>query len=358
MFLTPYPIGEAPSQRFRFEQYLGTLKKHGHTFTFAPFLPSKKWNLFYSSGYLLEKVSLLLTGFLKRFVTLLKSHKYDYVFIHREAAPIGPPVFEFILAKILSKRIIYDFDDAIWMTDKRIEGRLEKMIRWRNKVRAICRWSYRVSCGNDYLCNYARQFNKQVILNPTTIDTEQLHNPNLFPRQADRSDLPQIIIGWTGSHSTLKYLDLIKPILHELVLENQHLHFLIIANHKPNLGLERMHYVPWNKETEIQDLMLADIGIMPLPDDAWAKGKCGFKALQYMALQIPTIASPVGVNSEIIDHGVDGFLASSLQEWKQYLGILISSVELRRKMGESSRKKIVENYSVLSNSTIFLSLFQ
>jgi glycosyltransferase involved in cell wall biosynthesis len=355
LFITPYPIEEAPSQRFRFEQYFNALKKHEYTFRVEPFLPAEKWKLFYSKGHTLEKIVLLSIGFLRRFIILFKSSNYNYIFIHREAAPIGPPFLEFILAKLLKRRIIFDFDDAIWLTDKIDEGRLEKLIRWRIKVNAICRWSYRVSCGNEYLCDHARQFNPNVILNPTTIDTEQLHNPALFSSKLHKNE---ITIGWTGSHTTLKYLDMLKPLMQELELANPLVSFLVIANRKPELALKRMYFVQWNKKTEIRDLLLIDIGIMPLPDDAWAKGKCGFKALQYMALKIPCIGSPVGVNTTIIDHGINGFLATSIKEWRHYLNLLIADIEIRKKMGVEGREKIIKNYSVLSNSNTFLSLFQ
>ena len=142
---------------------------------------------------------------------------YDFVFIHREATPLGPPIFEWILAKVLKKKIIYDFDDAIWLTDRQQESVLLRIAKWRSKVGSICKWAYKVSCGNEYLCNYAALFNKNVVYNPTTIDTENLHHPSqiLYPiKHPDR-----IRIGWTGSHSTLKYLDEIQPVLHKILNE-------------------------------------------------------------------------------------------------------------------------------------------
>ena len=127
-------------------------------------------------------------------------------------------------------------------------------------------------------------------------------------------------IGWTGSHSTLKYLDEIQPVLHKILQEYPTVEFIVIADRPPSLDVgSSVKFVPWNSETEIKDLLQFDIGIMPLPDDEWAKGKCGFKALQYMALELPAVASPVGVNSKIINHGVNGFLCNTPEEWEEAL---------------------------------------
>lgn len=357
LFLVPYPLAESPSQRFRFEQYFGLLQRHGYEFSVQSFLDSATWRAFFSSGNTLTKVKALFIGLVKRFIVLFKSPMYDFVFIHREVSPIGPPVFEWILAKILRRKIIYDFDDAIWLTDRQQESWILRIIKWRSKVSSICRWSYKVSCGNAYLCNYAAGFNRTVVYNPTTIDSENLHNPALYSLP-DKTQ-PKIRIGWTGSHSTLKYLREIEVVLRKILYEYPYVEFIVIADQAPTLlGVPSAKFIPWNKETEIKDLLQFDIGIMPLPDDQWAKGKCGFKALQYMALKFPAIASPVGVNATIIQHGVNGLLCEGPQEWEEALRKLIEDSNLRKAMGDKGRQTVLENYSVLSNSANFLSLFE
>jgi glycosyltransferase involved in cell wall biosynthesis len=355
LFLVPYPPGEAPSQRFRFEQYLPILRQQGFTIRMQSFTASSDWRVLYARGKALHKLAILFRGLFRRLVMLPTLPAYSMVFIHREAAPVGSPVFEWIIAKVFRKKIIYDFDDAIWLTDKNRESFVERMLRWRSKAGFICRWSYRISCGNAYLAGYARKFNSRVVINPTTIDTETLHNPKRYTVERDPS---RITIGWTGSHSTLKYLDGIVPVIQRLEEKFHRVTFLIIADRNPELPLDHVTFIPWSKEHEARDLLKMDIGIMPLPDDEWTRGKCGFKALQYMAMEIPCVASPVGVNTEIIDQGINGFLAGNAEEWVASLEKLINDATLRIVMGQEGRKKVEALYSVSSNAAHFLSLFE
>jgi glycosyltransferase involved in cell wall biosynthesis len=352
LFLVPYPVGESPSQRFRFEQYFDVLKKNGIAFSVESFWSLDAWKILYKPGNGLAKAMWLKIGFWMRFWHVIKAVDYNWVFIHRECTPIGPPVFEFILAKIFGKKIIYDFDDAIWLPNTSEENKLAGWLKFHGKVKLICRWSYRVSCGNVWLADYARQFNSKVVVNPTTIDTENLHNPNLF---SSRKQDDNVVIGWTGTHSTLPYLNELIPVLQRLEKKFP-ITVRIISNKNPELPLQRFEFVPWKKETEIQDLNAFDIGLMPLTDDAWAKGKCGFKALQYMALEIPCVASPVGVNSDIIRHGLNGFLCASQHEWEQTLAAIIAEKEMQKKVGVAGRQTVVESFSVLSNTSAFLGL--
>ena len=353
LFLFPYPLGESPSQRFRFEQYLGILQTRASVET-QSFWDLATWKVLYKPGFGFLKWMGLVKGFARRAVMISRAPRYDFIFIHRECTPVGPPVFEWLLAKVLGKKIVYDFDDAIWLPNTSDENKIATALKWHGKVGAICAWSYRISCGNDYLASYARQFNKNVVVNPTTIDTENLHNPARYPSPATSE---RTVIGWTGTHSTLKYLDPLVPVLQRLEKKYpDRIEFLIIANKAPQFALQHLTFLPWNKAREIEDLMRMEIGIMPLTDDIWAKGKCGFKALQYMALGIPTITSPVGVNPAIVDSAV-GYLATTPEEWEAALEKLLNAPSLRRQMGEHGRKKIIASYSVVSNTATFLSLF-
>ncbi|MDX2003527.1 MAG: glycosyltransferase [Chitinophagales bacterium] len=350
LFIVPYPTGRAPSQRFRFEQYYPLLTEKGYQYEIAPFLSESTWKILYTPGNKLNKALGIMVGFWKRFLLLFGLGKYDWIFIHREASPIGPPIFEWIIAKVLGKKIIYDFDDAIWLPNTSENNRIVADIKWHSKVGSICKWAYKVSCGNDYLCDYARQFNPNVVLNPTTIDTEHHHNK---VKQHREGEIP--VLGWTGTHSTIQYLDMVVPILQKL--ESQlNFRFVVISNRKPDIQLASLEYIEWSKATEIEDLLRFDVGIMPLTEDKWAKGKCGFKALQYMALGIPAITSPVGVNTKIVDAGINGFLCDNSQEWEQAINTLLMNPQMRISFGRKAREKIENHFSVRANSSNFLSL--
>lgn len=349
----PYPHGKSPSQRFRFEQYLSILNQNGIEYTLKSFYSNKTWEILHWEGHTFSKGFRIITAFLIRFFHVLKAVNYDYVFVHREITPIGPPVFEWILTKVFRKKLIYDFDDAIWLPNYSEANTKFHKLKQYSKVNKIMKWASVISAGNDYLLKYAQKYNENLILNPTTIDTENYHNPLKY--SITKSD--KIVIGWTGTHTTAKYLEFLVPIIERLSLEFE-FEFHVISNEEPITKLPNLKFIKWSKESEIEDLMLFDIGVMPLYADKWAQGKCGFKALQYMALGVPAIASPIGVNSKIIDHGVNGFLCTTENQWFEALHYLLDNPSEIKNMHEAARQKIISDYSVLSNTQNFLSLFE
>jgi glycosyltransferase involved in cell wall biosynthesis len=354
LFLMPYPPGQAPSQRFRFEQYLAILTANGHQYRLAPFLSDATWKILYKPGQAVRKALGILGGFGRRLGHLLAAPAYDFVFIHREAAPLGPPVLEWLLAKVLRKRIIYDFDDAIWLANTSEANRVAAGLKWHHKVDSICRWAYKNSCGNDYLAAYARQFNPHVVVNPTTIDTVHLHNV-----VRDQLAPGPLVIGWTGTHSTLKYLLPLVPVLAQLEQEGLAFEFRVISNQPPvfDQPLRSLRFVPWQKATEIPDLLTFHVGLMPLEDDQWAQGKCAFKALQYMALGIPALVSPVGMNTEVVQDGHNGYICRHSTDWQLRLRQLLTDASHRRALGLAARATIEQHYSVKANTPNFLRLF-
>lgn len=351
LFIAPYPFDEAPSQRFRFEQYFNYLKENNFEIHFSPFLDQKTWKTLYSEGKVLRKMLGVVRSFLKRFLLLFTLYKYDFVFIHREASHIGPPIFEFLIAKVFRKEYNYDFDDAIWLPNySETNARFHRLkAYW--KVRYCIKWAGSISAGNNYLANYARKFNSNVQVIPTTIDTENHHNLQTDYHQE------KLVIGWTGTHTTMRYLDFIVPVIKELE-QKYDFEFLIISNEAPAYHLKSLRFLKWKRETEIADLARISIGVMPLEMDIWSEGKCGFKGLQYMSLGIPALMSPVGVNTQIVSHSENGFLPIKLEDWKVQLEKLLTDVDLRKKIGEAGKKTINERYSVLSNQSNYLSLFQ
>jgi len=351
LFLCPYPEKLAPSQRFRVELYKRYMDEVGVNYTIAGFMDEATWNVLYKGGSAPQKVWGIAKGYLKRIKTLLFDiHSYDYVFVHREASPLGPPVFEWMASKMWRKKMIYDFDDAIWIENTSAENKIAALLKAAWKVKYICKWSYKISAGNDYLCNFARKYNNNVYLVPTCVDVELMHN------KVKQHHEGNVVVGWTGSHSTLFYLDELIPVLQELQ-EEMPFTFLVIANKDPQLPLKHYSFTPWNEATEIQDLLQIDIGVMPLTPDKWSEGKCGFKLIQYLSLGIPAIASPVGVNSKIVVNGENGYIATNREEWKDGIRKLIQNVSLRKTMGEAGRKKIVAEYSIQAHKDNFLALF-
>ena len=352
-FMVPYPFGKAPSQRFRFEQYFSILKENNFEFDVLSFYSEKTWNILHQEGNVISKIVRIISAFFIRFIQLFSLHKYDHIFIHREVAPIGPPIFEWIIAKVLKKKIIYDFDDAIWLPNYSEANTSFQKLKYYTKVNGIMKWASIISAGNHYLLDYAAKFNSNVIVNPTTIDTENYHNPDIYS-SISKTKLP--VIGWTGTHTTAKYLEFLIPVIEKLSFDFD-FEFCVISNEEPLSKFKNMNFVKWNKETEIEDLLRFDIGVMPLTDDKWSKGKCGFKALQYMALGIPALASPVGINNEIIDDGINGFLCTTEIEWEEALKHLLENPLEIKKMHTAARNKIINKYSVISNETNFLNLF-
>ncbi|MBL0356218.1 MAG: glycosyltransferase family 4 protein [Chitinophagaceae bacterium] len=349
LFIVQYPPNVSPGQRFRFELYEDLLKRNGFNVTTSPFIDEQGYPYIFRSGFFLQKLWSVLKGFFARVKLLFVVKKYNYIFLQLGVTPVGPPIFEWLLIKLLKKKIIYDFDGAIWIQQVSEKNRLPQRLRNVNKVPLICSWSYKVSCGNEFLCTYARKYNANVVYNPTCVDTENHHN--IFANH----HVEKVTIGWTGSFSTLKYLQVVQPVLSRLQ-EKYDFDIKIICNQQPSLHLRNVQYVEWSSENEVTELASCQIGLMPLTKDEWSEGKCGFKLIQYLALEIPSVSSPVGVNKKIIDNEVNGFLCDSDEEWYAAIEKLLLDAELRIRMGKAGRQKIVKEYSLLSNGDNFLAM--
>ena len=346
-----YPKGKVPGQRFRFEQYLDYLTENGFNITFSNLLSESDYSLFYKKGNYFKKAMLVLKSIGKRYNQLRSASKYDVIFIFREGFFLGNSYFERRFAK--KSNVIFDYDDAIWITSDVSENNKSfKFLKNPDKTRRIIQVSKIIFAGNEFLADYAKQYNQNVVIVPTTIDTNE-YLPTYNYQNNDK-----ICIGWSGSFSTIVHfttcveaLNLIKKKYGDKV------YFKVIGSadyHNAELDIRGL---PWRKETEIKDLQKIDIGIMPLPDDEWSKGKCGLKGLQYMALGIPTVMSPVGVNKKIIYDGENGLLASGTNEWVDKLSILIDSKELRETIGREGRNTVVSKFSVEANKNLYLKYF-
>lgn len=358
LIVAPYPYGKAPSQRFRFEQYLAHLRASGVQSEVSSFWADRHWPAIYQKGDLVLKVYATLEGFFRRFLLLFTLFKYDVILIHREATPIGPAWWEWAASRIWRKPLVFDFDDAVWLPNNSTAN--EKLVgrfKAHHKTRTILKLSKSAFAGNEFLAAFARQFCADVSIVPTTIDTLNHHNITKVHQPT-----PRPVIGWTGSHSTLRQLVPLFTLLESL---HKKLDFslLIISDFPPDNMPTFATFLPWNKANEIEDLLKMDIGIMPLYDSDWERGKCGFKALQYMALGIPAVVSAVGVNSEIVDEGMNGFICEVLPiddaapRWSKALTSLLSDHQARTGMGAAARVKIIGQYSIEAWKAKYVEVF-
>jgi glycosyltransferase involved in cell wall biosynthesis len=349
--LCPYPLYRVPGQRFRFEQYLGILNKANIETTVEPFFDESTLNILYEPGHALSKVWGVMLGLLRRMRTLFSVRRYDYIFIFREAAPLGPPIIESLLFG-LRRRVIYDFDDAIFTSDGSPENPVIRWLKWRSKVAYITKHSYKVTVCNSFLFDWATRLNRSVVLLPTTIDPTY-YRPSRGARASSRP-----VIGWSGSYSKSKYLALVRPVLKALQ-QSYDFAFRVICNIDPGFPeLRNYRFIKWKSSTEVEDLGALDIGLMPVPDDTWAKGKVGLKAVQNAALGIVPVVSAVGSGSEVVRHGETGLVVNNTDgEWNTALKTLLENRQTWAELGKAAREYILPIYSVPAQAETYIALF-
>ena len=347
--IVPALYDTSPAQRFRLEQWETHLNKNGVEITYLPFETEELREILYKNGHTLQKTRAVIQNMNRRRDEMNSLKQFDLIYLFREAALLGPAWFERRIARS-GVPMIFDFDDAVFVPYQSPSNGYLSYLKFPNKTGEICSLASHVMAGNEYLADYARGFNENVTIVPTTIDTEKY-------KIVDKTGAETVTIGWTGSFSTVQHLDTIRDVLQELARQEKfHLH--VIGTPTYEISGVDVKALKWQSETEIEDLRKIDIGLMPLPDDQWSKGKCGLKALQYMALGIPTICSPVGVNTAIITDGENGFLADGKNEWIEKIKKLIHSVELRKKLGVAGRETVVKNYSANAQAPRVLEVFR
>lgn len=352
LFIASHRKDRAPNQRFRFEQYFDFLEENGFKCELSFLLNEDDDKLIYSRGNFIGKARLILKNIRHRMHDLKKINDYDIIFIVRDALMIRSTYFEKQFARARGK-IVYDFDDAIWINDTSDANKFFSWLKNPTKINETIKNADLVFAGNEYLKQYALQFNDSVIIVPTTINTEE-YKP--IPHEQKSSP---ITIGWSGSLTTIKHFKYALPFLTELKKEyGDKLRIKVIGDSSYRNDELSIQGIAWSKKNELADLSEIDIGIMPLPDDAWAKGKCGLKGLQYMSLAIPTVMSPVGVNSEIIKDGINGLLAATTEEWILKIKMLIENPQLRMKLGNAARETVLKHYSVEANKHLYLESFK
>jgi glycosyltransferase involved in cell wall biosynthesis len=283
-------------------------------------------------------------GSLARYQVIRKAAEFDAVYLQKKTLN----VLDAMWFRRYAKNVIFDFDDAVMYDNKYPERRPSRRKHTKPFERTV-KLAKMVIAGNSYLAEHARRFNPNVQILPTGLDT------SAYKLETSPKDDGKVRLVWIGSHSTLGYLEQIKPALEEIGSRFDNVVLRIICDefiHIRNINVEKC---TWSEQTQIRDLVTSDIGLAPLPDNRFTKGKCGFKILQYSSACLPVIASPVGVNVDYIKEGINGFLAEGRLDWIEKISRLLKEPELRKKMGIAGSKEVQRfDFKVLGEELVKL----
>ncbi|HEX5647781.1 MAG TPA: glycosyltransferase family 4 protein [Nitrospira sp.] len=326
-----------PTSRYRILQFLPGLADHGIDCRVYPLFGPTYWRILeipFSAMQTAVKAVYVLGRFAQRLWDVVTMGAVDLVVIEGQLFPYLPPWIEWMVVKS-GRRVVVEFDDAIYLTAGH-----------RRKVPALMRMASGVIVGNDTLSRYAANYAPRVCVVPTVVDTDRFVPLRRREEVQSNPNRPLTVV-WMGLAYNLPYLNQVAPVLRELQ-EQGRITFRIVCSRPlrwPGLAVD---FRMWSLEQEVDLLQDCDIGIMPLQDNEWARGKCGLKLLQYMAVGLPAIASPVGVNQDIVRDGANGFLASSEAEWRAKLIQLCSNAKLRIEIGKAARQTVIDHYSLMA----------
>jgi len=336
------------STRQRLVQFMPFLRSHGIEVTLDPLLD----NLYLEAMFKGEaaRPGAVAAAYLRRLWRLLRRRDFDLIWVHSELFPYLPGAFE-RLAGLAGKPVICDFDDAIFHQYDRHPRALTRRLLG-SKLTPLLRRAAACVCGNAYIKARVELDCPRSVIIPTVVDTDIY-----LPRAAPRAAAAPLVVGWIGSPSTWRYVEPLLPVL--LPALARHGAMLTVIGAGPAArGIPGVIAQDWEESREVADLQAMDVGIMPLPDAEWARGKCGYKLIQYMGCGLPVIASPVGVNREIVEDGVNGFLAHEPADWSRALDRLLSDPDLRLAMGARGRSRVETHYSLASQQPVLLALIQ
>jgi glycosyltransferase involved in cell wall biosynthesis len=351
--LSPIPE-EGAGCRFRITQFIPPLESLGISVTLRSLFTPKFFRLVYRRGHYARKAITFAGLSLRRLQSLHDISRFDVIFIYRELFPIGPPIIEWLLAKRGRPPLVFDFDDAIFLpqVSERVSdaNRLIGALKQPHKAGTIIRHSDHVIAGNSFLADYARRFSPAVTTIPTCVDTSRFVPSRDLLADHGAARPGGLVVGWIGSPTTAFYIHGLGGILRRV--RQQHEFVLRVSGTDepfdiPGLSIDK---APWALDREVELFNTCDVGVYPLVDDDWSRGKCGFKAIEFMSCGVPVVAAAVGVNREIIQDGVNGFLASNEDEWVDKIGRLLGDPELRRRFAIAGRRTIEERYSLLVNA--------
>ena len=278
---------------------------------------------------------------------MFQLHKYDIVYLHLWATPFGPPFFEWLIRK-LSEHIVYDIDDLVYLKDVKSKAHpLVTLIKGRKKPIYLMKTADHVITCTPYLDKFVRKYNQN------TTDISSTINTDVYQPKTDYRINEKPVIGWSGSHSTSKYLHLLDPVFQELA-KNYPFKLLVMGDADFRIKGVEVEAIAWKEEYEVTVLSSFDIGVYPLPNEEWVLGKSGLKALQYMALGIPTVATDIGSIHRIIRHEENGFLVTYPEGWKQVIINLMRDQNLRESIGRKAAITVQDQYSVKVNQKNYL----
>jgi len=333
LFLTKY-APKGASSRYRAYNYSEYLEEYNIETTYKPLFSNKYLELLFEDGNRNKRS--VFGSYVRRIFDLVSARAYDLVVIQKELLPYVPPIIEQLFSR-LGVKYLLDIDDAIFHNyDKSENPIINKLLS--DKIYKVMRGSEVVIAGNEYIASRARQAGAQSVeIIPTVIDLAE------YPDKQPEITSDEFTIGWIGSPSTAHYIEKISNILCQ-VAEQRQIKVRLIGSGEVSLPGVPHEVREWSEETEIEDLRDIDVGIMPLNDTPWTQGKCGFKLIQYMGAWKPVVASPVGVNCDIVDDGANGYLADSKEEWVTSLLELCDNPTKRKTMGQNGRSRVKNEY--------------
>jgi glycosyltransferase involved in cell wall biosynthesis len=350
--LTPQPRDVSPGQRYRIEQWEPHLSAGGVEIVYSPFSSPALSEILYSPGHVTRKIGGMVAAYARQLRAVSGARGFDLVYVFREAALVGPAILE-TTVRLRGVPFVFDFDDAVYLHYRSPSNGYLSYLKFPGKTATLCRRASRVMAGNAILAEYASRYSHRVSIVPTTIDTDR-YRPEL---RRTRPPAAFPTIGWTGSHSTRAHLELAVPALRRLARERR-FRLVVVGASAPAIPGAIVESRPFCSSTEVEDLADIDVGIMPLPDDPWSRGKCGCKALQYMGLSIPAVVSPVGANTSIVRDGVNGLWADTDDRWVAALTRLLSEPDLAKRLGEAGRRTVEQEYSARAVAPRVLEIFQ
>jgi glycosyltransferase involved in cell wall biosynthesis len=341
LFLATYPE-EGASSRLRITQFFPYLERHGVRCTFRPLFDTAFYRAFYQRGGTVGKALRLARLTLGRLADVVRATRYDVVFVQREAHIVGPPVFEWLLARLVRRPLVFDFDDAVFIpSSSGVYGRLAGLLKRPGKTTSIIRFSDQVIVCTEYSRRFAARHHAAPVVIPTVVDGDVY-----APRARDGNDIPTI--GWVGSFTAAPFVLALRDVFERLGERFRYRLKLVglgmpFALRSPNVEVVN---VPWALEREVADYQSLDIGLYPLLPDPWTEGKMGFKVVAYMAVGIPSVSSPIGDHVHFVREGDNGFFAASEDEWVAKLARLLEDPALRADVGARGRRLVEERFCV------------